>query len=70
MMASAHWWKMNVTHLSIRSVQNTIDTRETLEWRCWREDPSDPSVSEGPSRWGRLPPTETKKHKGKAMSSA
>ena len=34
------------------------------------EGPSDPSVGEGPGHWERLPPTETRSHKGKAMSYA
>ena len=37
-------------------------------WRRWWEGPSDPSVGEGPGRWERLPPTETKSYEGKAMS--
>ena len=37
-------------------------------WRRWWEGPNDPSVGEGPERWERLPPMETRKHKDKAIS--
>ena len=64
-----------VAHLSMRSAQNTMaqggprsDTR--VSWRHWWKDPSDPSVGEGLERWERLPPMETRIHKGKAMSYA
>ena len=39
-------------------------------WCRWWVGPSDPSVGGGPGRLERLPPMETRKHKGKAMSYA
>ena len=39
-------------------------------WCYWWEGPSDPSVGEGLGRWERLPPTETSRHEGKAISYA
>ena len=64
-----------VAHLSMRSARNTMaeggpqsDTRDF--WRHWWDGPSDPSVGEGPWHWKRLPPTETRMHKGKAISYA
>ena len=44
------------------------DTRDL--WRRWWEGPSDLSVGEGPGRWECLPPTETRRHEGKAMNYA
>ena len=44
------------------------DTQDV--WRHWLEGPSDPSVDEGPRHWEHLPPTEIRRHKGKAISCA
>jgi hypothetical protein len=44
------------------------DTRDS--WRRWGEGPNDPSVGEDLGRWKCLPPTETRSHKGKAISFA
>ena len=67
--------KQTVAHLFMRSAKTPWaqggprgDTRDL--WRCWWEGPSDPSVDEGPGRWERLLPMETRMHKGKAMSYA
>ena len=67
--------KMNVAHLS-KGISETpwaqggpkSDTRDL--WHRWWEGPSEPSVGEGPDRWERLPPTETRSHEGKVMSYA
>jgi hypothetical protein len=57
-------WGLRTTLWAQKEPQN--DTQDLLRYR-W-EGPSDSHVSEGPERWERLPPTETKNNKGKAMS--
>ena len=63
----------NVTHLSIRSVRNTMGIRgprnDTWDlWHHWWKGPNDLSVGEGPGRWEHLPPPKSRSHKGKAIS--
>ena len=58
----------NVMHLFMRSARNTMGTRGTLEWHLRLVAPTDLGVGEDPGRWERLPPTETKRHEGKAIS--
>ena len=52
----------------MKSAQNTMGIMGTPEWHPKLVGSSDSSVGEGPGRWERLPPTETKSHNGKAMS--
>ena len=63
----------SVVYLSMGSACNTTGTRgprsDTLDlWHHWKEGPNDSSVGEGPRQWERLSPTETRSHKGMAMS--
>lgn len=48
--------------------QNTMGTQETLEWRRWWEGPGDLNVGESPDHWKRLPPTQTKRNEGDAVT--
>ena len=74
-MQCPHWRRcwLTIVHLSMRSAQNIMGTKRTRSetwdlWRRWWEGPSDSGVGEGHGHWKHLTPTETKSHKGIAMS--
>ena len=65
--------EVGVVHLYMKSAQNTLSTKGNPKWHPKFVAPlvrgrSDPSVDDGPGRWERLLPMDTKRHKGKAIS--